>query len=588
MKIESITISNFRSIRYETINIRDNCLILLGKNEAGKSNVLKAIAALFGEYKLTSKDKRKRIANEKINNYFIREKFTYTDDDISKFQDTILKKHPTVKDIDLIKDIPINEYIRLSLDHIYYQIDIEDNATAKFVYEPENKGDDAREVLIYQNSNSNSTKTGSKKIELDEWLSEAVQAEYNTNPYKCLFWHYNDDLLLPSSVDRNQFINAPSRYKALENLFIMCERGNIAEEFKEAEEEDGDYENLLEQVSSEATDTFRTIWKDFNDTSIVLSSDGDNIRIKIVNKAKYSFEDRSDGFKKFISILLLLSTQARAHKIGERNFILIDEPDQSLYPTSATYLRDELLKISSESHARVIYTTHSQYMIDSNWLERHFIVEKKDDITTIRQETGIAQYADDELLRRAIGSSIFECIKEVNIIFEGWTDKELFLKYYSATGLNNIKNIGITFLHGISGVEALVSLMIVANKKFIIVADSDKTSRSKKKDFEKSFPDHKDCWLEYNIIDNNIQTLEDFIEYTMIENVIKEMGYTDVQYNKDDNAIVNIERCIKEKEKRQECKQRIVRMIRKENIKEAYSDFVKKLESKLTELQKPQ
>lgn len=261
MKIESITISNFRSIRYETINIRDNCLILLGKNEAGKSNVLKAIAALFGEYKLTSKDKRKRIANEKINNYFIREKFTYTDDDISKFQDTILKKHPTVKDIDLIKDIPINEYIRLSLDHIYYQIDIEDNATAKFVYEPENKGDDAREVLIYQNSNSNSTKTGSKKFELDEWLSEAVQAEYNTNPYKCLFWHYNDDLLLPSSVDRNQFINAPSRYKALENLFIMCGRGNIAEEFKEAEEEDGDYENLLEQVSSEATDTFRTIWK---------------------------------------------------------------------------------------------------------------------------------------------------------------------------------------------------------------------------------------------------------------------------------------------------------------------------------------
>lgn len=43
----------------------------------------------------------------------------------------------------------------------------------------------------------------------------------------------------------------------------------------------------------------------------------------------------------------------------------------------------------------------------------------------------------------------------------------------------------------------------------------------------------------------------------------------------------------RERKKRQGCKQRIIRMIRKENIKEAYFEFVKKLKSKLTELQKP-
>ena len=64
MKIKEIHIENFRSIKNETIVMDKNCLILLGKNEAGKSNVLKAIAALFGQYSLTVKDQRKNINNE--------------------------------------------------------------------------------------------------------------------------------------------------------------------------------------------------------------------------------------------------------------------------------------------------------------------------------------------------------------------------------------------------------------------------------------------------------------------------------------------------------------------------------------------
>jgi predicted ATP-dependent endonuclease of OLD family len=66
VKLTEIKIENFRSIKSQTIIIEHNCLILLGKNEAGKSNILKAIAAVFEQYKVTDKDKRKRIANEKI------------------------------------------------------------------------------------------------------------------------------------------------------------------------------------------------------------------------------------------------------------------------------------------------------------------------------------------------------------------------------------------------------------------------------------------------------------------------------------------------------------------------------------------
>lgn len=60
MKLDRIVISNFRSIKDTTIFFDSNCKILIGKNEAGKSNVLKVIAAVFGQYNVGSKDRRKK------------------------------------------------------------------------------------------------------------------------------------------------------------------------------------------------------------------------------------------------------------------------------------------------------------------------------------------------------------------------------------------------------------------------------------------------------------------------------------------------------------------------------------------------
>lgn len=300
MKIQSITINNFRSIKSETIQFDTNCLILLGKNESGKSNVLKAIAALFGLYTVTNKDKRKKIENEKITDYFIRAKFEYDETDIKNLYDNILKKYPAIKNVTFQNDKGLFDYIKEELSLIYYQIDIKDNSKAKFIHDTEKYSDVIPETDIYQTENTITTSDLSVeprgvKINLFSLVVKEFEVEYGKDPYKCILWHYDNDLLLPASVNREQFIASPSNYRALENIFIMCNRSNIAQEFKEAKEQDGDYENLLDQVSTAVTKTFREIWRDLRDTSIKLSSDGAEIRIKVVNKAQYAFEDRSDG-----------------------------------------------------------------------------------------------------------------------------------------------------------------------------------------------------------------------------------------------------------------------------------------------------
>lgn len=86
MKLTKIAIRNFRSIKDEQIEVKDNCLILVGKNEAGKTNTLRAIAGGLDKeaYPIKPKDKRKKLTTEDISsdNYYIKYTFELTKDEM--------------------------------------------------------------------------------------------------------------------------------------------------------------------------------------------------------------------------------------------------------------------------------------------------------------------------------------------------------------------------------------------------------------------------------------------------------------------------------------------------------------------------
>lgn len=56
MKFSSLTIKNFKTIRELTLNNIDNALILVGKNNTGKTVLLYAIMAIAGDYKIQERD----------------------------------------------------------------------------------------------------------------------------------------------------------------------------------------------------------------------------------------------------------------------------------------------------------------------------------------------------------------------------------------------------------------------------------------------------------------------------------------------------------------------------------------------------
>lgn len=582
MELKEIQIKNFRSIKDEKISFHHNCLVLLGKNEAGKTNILKAISSLFGIYEVSNKDKRKRIENEKITDYCVRAVFNLNSVDFNLIEERFKKKYSGHGLIKFKSGITLNEYIKKIFYNLNLKIDVGDNKKPYFAYWTYEKKDLELEKTLYTNGTIIQETPGSK-LTLASLILDIAETLYTDKPLKCHYWQYSDSYLLPSSVNIESFIEDSSNYKALENIFALSGRENIKKELDDALTEDGDYANLLEQISKKVTQTFQKIWSDFKGTSIQLLPNGEEILIKVVDKAKYNFEDRSDGFKKFISILLMLSTQSRANKILENDIILIDEPDQSLYPTSAQYLRDELIEISKKS--KVIYSTHSQYMIDSECLDRHLVVEKKDDITTISTENANAPYTTDELLRRAIGASIFECLKSKNIIFEGYLDKELFKSFCKFNKLEkDFAEFGSVYLSGISGAETLVQILILAGKKFIIVADSDETSIKKRIDFEKNYPDYRKNWLAYADICKSVSTMEDFSKQEYLQQQINKAGY-DYKYDETKNANFNVEKAVnKDKELKQSLKKIFITNLKKDNIVKEYNDYIDALKEKLISL----
>lgn len=550
MKLTQIDIKNFRSIKNITIDINNNCIILVGKNEAGKSNILKAIAGGLNpkEYQITPKDKRKKGPKEKIekDDYFIEYYFKLNETDIGLlikqyFDDSIYNNLFKLND----KTLSIHEFLSKYFSKGLYKYDIlEMKGWARYYTLPTKlllTKKIAKITTNFTDTEGNKYYTNEfidiDKIDVDESYYKIYSVEdiktlfvqnfldfIKNNLPKTILWEYDDKYLIPQATDLQDFINNPEEYLPLQNIFNLAGYTDIKLAFENAMDEDGDYINLLDNVSQVATKEFAKKWPDLKKIQIILSKDGDEILSKVKEKVSYNFEDRSDGFKKFISILLMLSTRVDTGII-KNAVILIDEPDRSLYPTGAKYLRDELIKISENNI--VFYSTHSPFMIDQTNLSRHLIVEKNDDDITNIAEVSDSNFRDDEVLLNAIGTSNFEFIQTNNIIFEGWGDNKLFktaLKSKEKEYKNILKffnQFGVTFAHGVRDIKTITPLLKLADKNVFIFTDSDEAAKKAKESYQKENGYMNGNWFTFEDLGGNKdETLEDYIDENFLQQVL--------------------------------------------------------------------
>lgn len=596
MELTQIQISNFRSIQWMEINIEkinnQRCLILLGKNEAGKSNVLRAISAVFGKYDVSEKDQRKEKSGENIEdkNCYIRAIFELDQKDFSEIHSIFLERYKNAEIISLQNGMSIEEFIAEVFYSIVVRIDIASNKKPWMGYWTYGNEIHFKQNIVLQgneffenNNDENQSFTINNLIKI---LFEIIREKWDLlSLYRCEKWEHKESFLLPNKVEIEDFKNNPNGCIPLKKLFFLGGKTDIATAIDNAYKRDEGLINLLDNISKEATKAFKKAWRDLGDVSFSLTKDGDSILIHIQDELKFSMEDRSDGFKHFVSMLLAFSVE---NEDDCKKILLIDEPDTHLYPISIKSLRDELLKIA-QKHL-VIYSTHSPYMIDDMAIgqdSRHLIIEKKKGITSIYNPDRKPNYTEDKLLLRAIGCNIFERVRNKNIIFEGYNDFCLFMKFKKDSVF---KDYGAIYLTGISDIKNIAPMIMLTGTKFCVVADSDNTSKSHRKNFERDFPNYAECWLEYDEYKQQYKTLEDFFKQDYVKKVMLE-EYSDVVFDAQKSTIENIEHIVKMSYDSKEQKKEKIRLIKNQLVDKAeakdlqgYVDFLKKLEKKMRSL----
>ena len=136
MKLDRFEIKNFRSIKDMTINIEERngkkCIILVGKNEAGKSNILKAISAVFNGYKVSIKDQRKTASDN--DEYYIDAIFKLTEKEISDIKEKFIEEYH-IESLDIFENnLSIASFIQETFSEMILTLSIKDNAKPRLIY----------------------------------------------------------------------------------------------------------------------------------------------------------------------------------------------------------------------------------------------------------------------------------------------------------------------------------------------------------------------------------------------------------------------------------------------------------------------
>ncbi|OJD46186.1 endonuclease [Bacillus sp. 4048] len=549
MKLEWVRIKDFRSIEDTGRLYLDSKLtVLAGKNESGKSNILKALEA-FSAFKFSQKDYPEgKLKKDSVPEVEISLKLSFKDirgyiekDNVvpRNHLDSNKEYYYTVK-----KNLVTNEqYTYGSIQNIFFT-KREKEAMASFLKVLENrwKDDNLRRDPQSEENNLfeqlyNFWKNFRNYENPINWLKNynlMVREYFDVNGLAKSQNEYGKVTILYRLGDEhgftfseieviqkllNNFDDTMNRYEEFEkklripkfkvlesfdqslpdHVEIFSDEENIWSSYVEqalgVEQSNEDY-NISDRELKRKTDKFsREITVLFQEVytqnQIKLELDiGANNKLNFYvydgeNDIEFLPSQRSKGFQWFLSFFFAINALKK-----EGDIILIDEPGPYLHPKAQKDILKALEILTAGN--QIIFTTHSPYLINPNNLERVRLVERNNkDCTVIENQIHASSIADQEVytpIITAIGldlSGSFGTFGEYNTIVEGISDY-----YYlecMKKYINNINQFGeMRFIPsiGASQIDKLASLLIGWGVNFKVLLDNDNAGKMEKKELE--------------------------------------------------------------------------------------------------------
>lgn len=551
MKIESVLIKNFKSIKeveipfnsYGDGTAKSSSTFLVGINECGKSSILEALSLIKKGLNEINYDeccyKPAYDENEYIDIY-IKLKTANNSFWVKQFIEKCGIPEEISKKINFSL-LEKNIYKKNQKASEQYNVEIEEIPLFEYLIEGEiiksiKEANAVDEKITKTNAESflNENQKLLDKENLEEIIADKLTPTFDASFPNVQIWKPEKEYLINSVIDLNTFKENPDTSLPLKYIFHLIgkdttEKIKIAIERALKSQEKSD--ELKDDLSDAVTKALNKKWKEHK-VKILISINGTNCQVHVQDKDTknkyYRMNQRSDGFKQFVSLILSLSLLNDSKKL-ENNIILIDEPEIHLHPSGIQEMRSEILKIGQKN--QVFISTHSHYMVDTTCPERHWIVKKEKSQTSITPIDENTPIEDDTVISAAFGLNLFKELLPKNIIVvEGGDDKYIIhhcLKKLSNRFFYSIKSAG-----GASKMPSVASLLANENVPAFFLFDDDNEGTSNKK---KITDNYKDCFNKDNVftirdLDNSIpqkSTLEDLMPLSLVKDFFeKELSQT--------------------------------------------------------------
>lgn len=517
MEIKSIEIGNYRSVKDFSLildPISDKkCFIFVWINESGKSNILKAISLLNDDSEWNyNKDCFRDVKYKES---------VYVSYNLKFNEKHYIEQINTNIPEDLISKLAINkiEYI-ITIDNDddpekqqRYNLDLKFDLNKDYVWDSDKNFKKISEIYSWEEviTKDNITELIPWYSIITHWgltyfLRDKITQNLKQNTPKCRYWKYGSKHIIGKEIPLNDFKEDQSISIPLRNIFLIAWIKNKDLIKKEIEiiEKDRDYRyKSSKKLSDSVTSHIRSIRKEHQiEIEVKIEDSMDcHVIVKDIDDPENSFNmtERSEWFQHFVSILLNLSAENKTNLL-ENNIIILDEPEVHLHPSWVKFLRDELLKISEKNI--VIIATHSIYMVDKENLDRHFKVEKNNNITVVEQIER-ENPLQEEVIYEALWTSVLEHIEPNVLIFEWKTDRDIF-QCFSKKFQLDFKPLNLSYLSA-DWAENMHKYTKFFSKKllkwFVLV------------DFDKYWLDAKDRVLKNNNFwENNTFDINDIVE----------------------------------------------------------------------------
>ncbi len=215
----------------------------------------------------------------------------------------------------------------------------------------------------------------------------------------------------------------------------------------------------------------------------------------ISDKGAIPLSNRGDGFRR---ITMMAYFESLAEEIEHQNIIFgFEEPETFLHPSAQENLFDKLYDITKSGY-QVIITTHSPVIVAKSCKRHlHHVIKENGDYNYHAEVDNVLEIANDLGIKP--DSTFFPAIEKSKLLFllEGIDDctafKHISAKYHERTLIpHHFEELGILTIPigGCSSIKHWVTLDLIKefNKPFFIVLDSDKEKKDQdspnKKDLE--------------------------------------------------------------------------------------------------------